>query len=73
MYSNNRTKWNSCTRWLSPATFTLLGNQPYTVQVEDYGNYVFDHWNDGTTTRLHDVITGNSTTTSLVAVYRTAP
>src|SRR5581483_7564358 len=28
----------------SPATFTVNNNQEYQVAVADYGNYIFDHW-----------------------------
>jgi len=54
----------------SPTSFTVNNNQTYQVAVSDYGSYVFDHWSDGTTSRLHTVTTGTGTTTSLTAVYR---
>jgi len=64
---------NQIATGFSPATFTLNNGQTYQVAVADYGKYVFDHWSDGTTARLHGVSTGTGTTTSLVAVYRTTP
>jgi hypothetical protein len=57
----------------SPALFTVNGGQTYQVAVADYGTYYFDHWSDGTTNRFHAVTTVSSTTTYLVAVYRTTP
>ncbi|GEM_PF-3141458 len=54
----------------SPASFTVSNSQTYQVAVADYGNYVFDHWSDGTTNRFHTVTTGTGTTTQLTAVYR---
>lgn len=50
----------------SPAEFTVSSGQTYQVAVADYGQYVFDHWLDGSTGRFHDAETGDS----LVAVYR---
>jgi hypothetical protein len=57
----------------SQCSFTVNNVQTYQVAVADYGIYAFDHWSDGTTSRYHDVTTGNNTTTDLVAVYRTLP
>jgi hypothetical protein len=54
----------------SPTSFTVNNNQTYQVAVSDYGSYVFDHWSDGTTSRLHAVMTGTGATTNLTAVYR---
>jgi hypothetical protein len=54
----------------SPASFTLNSGQTYQVSVSDYGSYVFDHWNDGSTSR-QKTVTGGQTTT-LTAYYRTA-
>jgi hypothetical protein len=52
----------------SPASFTLKSGQAYQVSVSDYGNYAFDHWNDGSTSRQKTVTGGQ--TTSLTAYYR---
>jgi hypothetical protein len=53
----------------SPASFTLNNGQTYQVSVADYGSYVFDHWNDGSTTRQKSVTLKESTT--LTAYYKT--
>jgi len=53
----------------SSVTFAVSNGQTYQVAVADYGNYTFNHWSDGVTTRLHGVTTGTGTTTSLTAVY----
>lgn len=54
----------------SPNSFTVKNSQTYQVAAADYGSYVFDHWSDGTLARFHEVNTGITTTTNLVAVYR---
>ena len=52
----------------SPATFTLNSGQSYVISVDNYGNYVFDHWLDtGSTIRDRTISTP---TTSITAVYR---
>ncbi len=53
----------------SPAQFTVNSSQTYQVTAEDYGGYVFDHWSDGTTSRVHLVTAGPGAST-LTAVYR---
>ncbi|SRR5579885_315277 len=55
----------------SPASFTLNSGQTYEVAVADYGSYVFDHWSDGTTNRLHTITAQPGTLINLTAVYRT--
>jgi hypothetical protein len=50
----------------SPAEFTVNSGQTYQVAVADYGQYVFDHWSDGSTDRLHNAKAGDR----LTAVYR---
>jgi hypothetical protein len=56
----------------SPASFTLAGGQTYQVSVSDYGDYAFDHWNDGSTSRQKSVTGGQAAT--LTAHYEsTAP
>jgi hypothetical protein len=54
----------------SPVMFNANNGQTYQVAVADYGNYVFDHWSDGSTSRFHSVTTGTDTTTNLTAVYK---
>lgn len=52
----------------SPASFTLNSGQTYQVAVADYGDYVFDHWNDGSTIRQKTVTLQQSAT--LTAHYK---
>jgi glucose/arabinose dehydrogenase len=54
----------------SEMSFIVNNNQTYSVAVSDFGNFVFDHWSDGTTSRFHDVTTGNHSITKLTAVYK---
>ncbi len=53
----------------SPASFTLNNGQAYQVSVSDYGDYEFDHWSDGSTSRQKAVTGGQATT--LTAYYKT--
>jgi hypothetical protein len=53
----------------SPATFALNDGQAYTVEVQDYGTFVFDHWLDtGSTARGRPVTI--SSAAQLTAVYK---
>jgi len=54
----------------SPVSFTLKSGQTYQVSVADYGDYTFDHWNDGSTSRQKTVTGGQATT--LTAYYKTS-
>src|SRR4029077_14573342 len=67
------TLWQNRT-WLQSGftshSFIVNNDQTYQIAVADYGNYTFDHWSDGITTRLHDLTTGTGTTTNLNAVYK---
>jgi hypothetical protein len=52
----------------SPTTFTLNSGDYYTLQVQDYKNFVFDHWQDtGSATR--DRTISISTDTTVTAIY----
>lgn len=53
----------------SPASFTLNSGQAYQVSVSDYGDYAFDHWSDGSTSR-QKTVTGDQAAT-LTAYYKT--
>ena len=53
----------------SPTSFTLKTGQTYQLSVADYGSYVFDHWNDGSTIRQKTVTLRESTT--VTAYYKT--
>jgi hypothetical protein len=51
-----------------PYQFTLSNSQTYTVTAYDYGSYTFDHWSDGSTSRL--LTFSLSKNTALTAYYR---
>ncbi|MDG6998338.1 MAG: spherulation-specific family 4 protein [Nitrososphaerota archaeon] len=53
----------------TPVSFSAAVGNSYTVCVSNYGNYVFDHWSDGTTNSC-DTITPNQST-SMEAYYST--
>jgi hypothetical protein len=53
-----------------PYQFTLSNSQTYTVTAYDYGSYIFDHWSDGSTSRV--LTFSLSTATTLTAYYRSA-
>ncbi|HEV2193176.1 MAG TPA: fibronectin type III domain-containing protein [Nitrosopumilaceae archaeon] len=52
----------------TPITFTLNNNQQYTVIADNYLNYVFDHWNDGSTNPNKTITLTQAA--SLIAYYR---
>lgn len=54
----------------TPMTFEATQGNTYTVTVDNYGSYQFDHWSTGSTSRTITV-TANSATT-LVAYYKTS-
>lgn len=56
----------------SPAAFSLLSGLMYTVQVQDYGGYYFNHWLDTGGADRQRAVSLNSDTT-LVAVYSSSP
>ena len=54
----------------SPTSFTLETGQTYTVEISDYGSYVFDHWSTGSASRIMQIsISGD---TSINAIFREA-
>lgn len=53
----------------SPASFTLDSGQTYQVAVSDFGDYAFDHWNDGSTNRQKTITGGQAI--ALTAHYKT--
>ena len=56
------------TTGFSPTTFTVNSGDFYVIQVQDYKNFVFDHWQDtGSTTR--DRTISISTDTTITAIY----
>ena len=57
------------TNGFSPITFILNSGETYVVQVQNYGAYVFDHWND-TGSRNQTRTISIFSDTVLTAVYR---
>lgn len=51
-----------------PYQFNLNNSQTYTVTAYDYGSYTFDHWSDGSTSRVMTFSLSKDTT--LTAYYR---
>jgi hypothetical protein len=51
-----------------PYQFTLNNSQTYTVTAYDYGSYTFDHWSDGSTSRVLSISTSGDV--ALTAYYR---
>ncbi|HJT10718.1 MAG TPA: fibronectin type III domain-containing protein [Candidatus Nitrosotalea sp.] len=56
----------------TPYNFTLNNGQSYTVSVDDFGKYKFDHWKDTGSTNSNYTISISSNEI-LTAVYATAP
>jgi|SRR6266850_8462242 len=63
---------NQISTGFTPASFTLNNTQTYTVNVEDFGKYVFDHWLDNGSTDANRIISISSDT-QITAVYKTVP
>lgn len=53
----------------TPLQFTGVDGATYTVQVQDYGDYFFDHWEDGSRQRDRQVTLDADT--AVTAYYRT--
>jgi len=54
----------------TPASFKTTSGQTYTVEVQDYGSYFFDHWADNGSTNRDRVFTASTSQTTFTAVYR---
>lgn len=52
----------------SPTSFTVSQGNVYTVSVSDYGSYVFDHWQDGSSVRAKTLTISGAT--SLIAYMK---
>jgi hypothetical protein len=61
---------NSVTTGFTPLAFTGTPGTQYTVSIGNYGGYVFDHWDDGTTNPARTVTVTQDTT--LTAYYSTS-
>lgn len=69
LYSQNGTQIDA---GYTPYTFTLNGGQNYTIHMEDYGKYMFDHWEDtGSDNASRNLMATENGT--VVAVYKTVP
>ena len=53
----------------TPLSFAAKSGTTYQVTVSNYANYVFDHWNNGSTSNARTITVSNDTT--LKAYYRT--
>lgn len=70
LYATITNSANQAKSGFTPASFSLLTGQSYTVSVGDYGIYKFSHWDNGSTSRTRTVsITDN---TSIMAYYSTS-
>lgn len=52
----------------SPISWTLEADTMYTITPQDYGSYVFDHWQDGNVTKARTV--SPATGLALISYYR---
>jgi spherulation-specific family 4 protein len=55
----------------TPLSFTAKSGATYQVTVSNYGNYVFDHWDNGSTSSTRTITVSKDTT--LTAYYSNAP
>jgi len=55
----------------TPLSFSALSGATYQVTVANYGNYVFDHWDSGSTSSTRSVSASKDTT--ITAYYSTGP
>jgi predicted RNA-binding protein with TRAM domain len=56
----------------TPVTFATNAGQTYTIEVQDFGNYYFNHWSDTGSTSRDRTITSTSSAQSFTAVYSTS-
>jgi hypothetical protein len=57
----------------TPAIFSTTSGQTYSVEVQDYAGYYFNHWSDNGSTNRQRTFTATSTSQTLTAVYSTSP
>lgn len=67
LYQNS----NAVNSGFTPVTFPTNNGQTYTIEVQDYGQYHFDHWKDNASTNRDRTFTASSALT-LTAVYSTS-
>jgi hypothetical protein len=60
---------NSLATGFTPMSYSVTVGTTYQISAADYGNYIFDHWDDGSASRTRG-ITASQTTTTLTAYYR---
>ena len=53
----------------TPVNFTGYEGTSYTISIRDYGNSTFDHWDDGSTSRVRTLTLNDNTV--MAAYYRT--
>jgi hypothetical protein len=63
---------NAVQTGFTTTTFDLTSGQQYTVEVQDYGSYHFNYWQDDSSTGRDRTFTAGSPQT-LTAVYSTSP
>ena len=64
---------NAIETGFTPATFDLAAGQAYTVQVQDYGSYYFNYWQDNSDADRARTFTATDSAQTLTAVYSTSP
>ena len=55
----------------TPFSYVAVSGNSYTVTIADFGNYTFDHWDDGTKVRTRTVVPTQDV--NLTAYYMTEP
>ena len=68
MYTTIREGGTTVKTGFTPVAFTGSGGAAYSVTVYNYGSSVFDHWEDGSTSRTRDVTLNSDTV--MTAHYR---
>ena len=55
----------------TPATFSTVAGQTYTIEVQDYGSYFFNHWSDNGGANRDKTFTATSAEQTFTAEYST--
>jgi hypothetical protein len=61
------------TQSIQNAIFSTTSGQQYTVEVQDYGSYYFNHWSDTGSTNRDRTFTAISSSMVFTAAYSTSP